>query len=132
MQAESGLRHYEVVFILHPDQSEQLPAMMERYRGLIEQSGGKIHRHEDWGRRPLAFSIQGVSKGHYTLMNIECSVKIKEELENLFRFNDAVLRNMVISRKKAETEPSPMMAKPKEDRHHKGSKEGSHHSARAA
>ena len=119
MQLESDLRHYEVVFILHPDQSEQLPTMIERYRHLIEESGGKIHRFEDWGRRPLAYPIQKVRKGHYALMNIECTPKIQSELENSFRFNDSILRNMILVCKKAETEPSAMMAKPKEDRYNK-------------
>ena len=100
------MRHYEVVFLVHPDQSEQVPAMVERYRASIESAGGKIHRHEDWGRRQLAFPIQKLAKAHYVLMNIECDTDTLTELESAFRFNDAVLRNMVISRKEAVTEQS--------------------------
>lgn len=103
------MRHYEVVFLVHPDQSEQVPAMIERYRAII-QNGGKIHRLEDWGRRQLAYPINKVHKAHYVLMNIECNAEALTELKNAFRFNDAVLRNMVISRSKAVTDPSPMMA----------------------
>lgn len=102
------MRHYEVVFLVHPDQSEQVPAMIERYRAII-QNGGKIHRLEDWGRRQLAYPINKVHKAHYVLMNIECNAEALTELKNAFRFNDAVLRNMVIGRSKAVTEPSPMM-----------------------
>jgi small subunit ribosomal protein S6 len=102
------MRHYEVVFMVHPDQSEQVPAMIERYRGMIEGGGGAIHRLEDWGRRQLAFPINKVHKAHYVLMNIECGQEILDELENAFRFNDAVIRNMVLTVKKAVTEPSPM------------------------
>jgi small subunit ribosomal protein S6 len=102
------MRHYEVVFLVHPDQSEQVPAMIERYRAII-QNGGKIHRLEDWGRRQLAYPINKVHKAHYVLMNIECGAEALSELKNAFRFNDAVLRSMVIGRTKAVTEPSPMM-----------------------
>ena len=102
------MRHYEVVFLVHPDQSEQVPAMLERYRSLIEGSGGKIHRQEDWGRRQLAHSISKVHKAHYLLMNIECGQAALDELTGAFRFSDAVLRHLVISRNKAITEPSPI------------------------
>jgi small subunit ribosomal protein S6 len=102
------MRHYEIVFLVHPDQSEQVPAMVERYRGTIESSGGKIHRLEDWGRRQLAYPINKIHKAHYVLMNIECGAEALEELESAFRFNDAVLRNLVIRRKEAVTEASPL------------------------
>jgi small subunit ribosomal protein S6 len=102
------MRHYEIVFLVHPDQSEQVPAMIERYRAII-QNGGKIHRLEDWGRRQLAFPINKVHKAHYVLMNIECSAEALTELKSAFRFNDAVLRNMILARIAAVTEPSPMM-----------------------
>ncbi|MBD3821895.1 MAG: 30S ribosomal protein S6 [Thiotrichales bacterium] len=109
------MRHYEVVFLVHPDQSEQVPAMIERYRGLIEEKGGAIHRLEDWGRRQLAYLINKVHKAHYVLMNIECDQETLKELENLFYYNDAVLRNMFIKRNEAVTEPS-VMANYKEDK----------------
>jgi small subunit ribosomal protein S6 len=109
------MRHYEIVFLVHPDQSEQVPAMIERYRGMIEADGGTIHRQEDWGRRQLAFPILKVHKAHYVLLNIECSKATLDELTGAFRFNDAVLRHMVIARDEAVTEPSPM-AKPEEER----------------
>ena len=103
------MRHYEVVFMVHPDQSEQVPAMIERYRSMIEGSGGHIHRLEDWGRRQLAYPIHKIHKAHYALMNIECTLEALRELESAFKFSDAVLRSLVISRKKAVTEPSPLM-----------------------
>jgi len=103
------MRHYEVVFLVHPDQSEQVPAMIERYRGIIEVDEGKIHRLEDWGRRQLAYPINKIHKAHYVLMNIECGQKAMDDLESSFRFNDAVLRNMVIKCKTAITEPSPLV-----------------------
>jgi small subunit ribosomal protein S6 len=103
------MRHYEVVFLVHPDQSEQVPAMVERYRSTIESAGGKIHRLEDWGRRQLAYPIQKLAKAHYVLMNIECGTEELKELESAFRFNDAVLRNMIISRKEAVTDASPLV-----------------------
>lgn len=109
------MRHYEVVFLVHPDQSEQVPAMLERYRGMIEADQGVIHREEDWGRRQLAFPIQKVHKAHYVLLNIECSKATLDELTGAFRFNDAVLRHLVIAREEAVTEPSPM-AKSEEER----------------
>ena len=110
------MRHYEVVFLVHPDQSEQVPAMIERYRASIEAGGGTIHRLEDWGRRQLAYPIQKLHKAHYVLMNIECNTDTLEELTSAFRFNDAVLRNMVIHRKEAITDASPLMKKPEEKR----------------
>ncbi len=103
------MRHYEIVFLVHPDQSEQVPAMIERYKGVIESKGGKVHRLEDWGRRQLAYSINKIHKAHYVLMNVECGNEEMEELESGFRFNDAVLRNMVIKCKEAITEQSPLM-----------------------
>jgi small subunit ribosomal protein S6 len=104
------MRHYEVVFLVHPDQSEQVPAMIERYRGVIEGQGGSIHRLEDWGRRQLAYLINKVHKAHYILMNVECTQEALDEIENMFYYSDAVLRNMVIKRNEAITEPSVMMA----------------------
>ncbi len=109
------MRHYEVVFLVHPDQSEQVPAMIERYRSTIESAGGKIHRLEDWGRRQLAYPIQKLAKAHYVLMNIECGTAELAELESAFRFNDAVLRNMIILRKEAVTDVS-LLAKRVDDR----------------
>lgn len=103
------MRHYEIVFLVHPDQSPQVPAMLERYRAMIENNGGKIHRLEDWGRRPLAYSIQKLHKAHYILMNIECDQKTIQELQSHFRFNDAILRDLIIRRNEAITEPSPMV-----------------------
>ena len=103
------MRHYEIVFIVHPDQSEQVPAMVERYRGLVQASGGKIHRIEDWGRRQLAYPINKIFKAHYVLMNIETDQKLLDELEHGFKFNDAVLRHLTVARKKADTGPSSMM-----------------------
>ena len=103
------MRHYEIVFIVHPDQSEQVPAMIERYIGVLSAAGGKIHRMEDWGRRQMAYMIDKLAKAHYVCMNIECSQETLEELEHGFKFNDAVLRHLIIKMKKAETEPSIMM-----------------------
>jgi small subunit ribosomal protein S6 len=100
------MRHYEVVFLVHPDQSEQVPAMIERYRNMIDSEGGKIHRLEDWGRRQLAYPIAKIHKAHYVLMNIECNQEALDQLNDNFRFNDAVLRNLIISRKDAVTEQS--------------------------
>ena len=104
------MRHYEIVFLVHPDQSEQVPAMVERYRSMITNSGGAVHREEDWGRRQLEFPIKKIHKAHYVLMNIECSQQVLDELESAFRFNDAVLRHLAISCKEAVTEKSAMMA----------------------
>ena len=109
------MRHYEIVFLVHPDQSEQVRAMVDRYRSIIESDGGRIHRLEDWGRRQLAFPIEKVHKAHYVLMNIECNKEVLDELESSFRFNDAVLRNLVMARREAVTDESPM-AKAKEEK----------------
>ncbi len=103
------MRHYEIVFLVHPDQSEQVPAMVERYRNMITASGGAVHREEDWGRRHLEFPIKKIHKAHYALMNIECSQEVLDELESTFRFNDAVLRHMTLNMKAAVTEKSPML-----------------------
>ena len=102
------MRHYEIVFLVHPDQSEQVPAMVERYQGMVTGSGGAVHRTEDWGRRQLAHPINKIHKAHYVLLNVECDDEVLEEIRGAFRFNDAVLRHMVLSRKKAITEASPM------------------------
>jgi len=110
------MRHYEIVFLVHPDQSEQVNAMIERYRASIEADGGTIHRLEDWGRRQLAYPIQKLHKAHYVLMNIECSTAVLDELNSAFRFNDAVLRSVVISRKEAVTETSLLAKRPEEKR----------------
>ena len=103
------MRHYEVIFIVHPDQSEQVPAMIERYSATVTGQGGKVHRLEDWGRRQMSYPIQKMAKAHYVLMNIECGQTELSELEHAFRFNDAVLRHLVVSMKKAVTEASPMI-----------------------
>ena len=108
------MRHYEIVFLVHPDQSEQVPAMIERYRGLIAADGGAVHRLEDWGRRQLAFPISKMHKAHYVLMNVECSGKALEELTGAFRFSDAVLRHLVVKMERAVTDPSPMAKEPEE------------------
>ena len=102
------MRHYEIVFLVHPDQSEQVPAMVERYQGMVTGSGGAVHRTEDWGRRQLAHPINKVHKAHYALLNVECEHDVIEEIRGAFRFNDAVLRHLVISRDEAVTEASPM------------------------
>lgn len=102
------MRHYEIVFLVHPDQSEQVPAMVERYRSMVQESGGAIHRLEDWGRRQLAYPINKLHKAHYVLMNIECGAETLAELESIFRFNDAVIRNLTVVCDKAVTEPSPL------------------------
>ena len=103
------MRHYEIVFLVHPDQSEQVGGMVERYTKLIEEDGGKIHRLEDWGRRQLAYAINNVHKAHYVMLNVECSGKALAELEDNFRYNDAVIRNLVIRRDEAVTEQSEML-----------------------
>ena len=107
------MRHYEIVFIVHPDQSEQVPGMIERYRNTITQGNGTIHRIEDWGRRQLAYPIAKVFKAHYVLMNVEVSNEVLLELESAFKFNDAVLRHLTVSKSAAETGPSPMMKEEK-------------------
>ena len=109
------MRHYEICFLVHPDQSEQVPAMLERYRSLVEAADGKIHRVEDWGRRQLAYPIVKLHKAHYVLMNIECDGATLAELEGIFRFNDAVLRHLTVRRQDAIVEPS-LMLKAKEDK----------------
>ena len=103
------MRHYEIVLLIHPDQSEQVPAMLERYKSLVTNGGGKVHRVEDWGRRQLAYMIQKLAKAHYLCLNIECSSEVLGELETGFRFNDAVLRHLTVRLDKAETGPSVMM-----------------------
>src|SRR5690554_4263911 len=103
------MRHYEIIFLVHPDQSEQVGGMVERYTKLIEEDGGKIHRLEDWGRRQLAYAIDNVHKAHYILMNVECGAKALAELEDNFRYNDAVIRNLIIRRDEAVTEQSEML-----------------------
>ena len=109
------MRHYEIVFLVHPDQSEQVPAMIDRYRSLIEGASGRIHRLEDWGRRQLAYPINKVHKAHYVLMNVECTLATLDEIKSAFRFNDAVLRDLIIARGEADIEPSPL-AKSRDDR----------------
>ena len=104
------MRHYEIVFMVHPDQSEQVPAMIERYTSLITEDGGKVHRLEDWGRRHLAYPINKIHKAHYVLMNIECSQAVLDELTHNFRFNDAIIRDLILRRDEAVTEMSPMKA----------------------
>jgi small subunit ribosomal protein S6 len=109
------MRHYEVVFMVHPDQSEQVPAMIERYRSMIEGGQGKIHRLEDWGRRQLAYPINKIHKAHYVLMNIECGQDTLNELETAFRYNDAVIRSLTLARKDAVTAPSPLVKEKEEE-----------------
>ncbi|UTA47645.1 30S ribosomal protein S6 [Simiduia sp. 21SJ11W-1] len=113
------MRHYEIVFLVHPDQSEQVPGMIERYTATITQDGGQVHRLEDWGRRQLAYSINKIHKAHYVLLNVECSEAALEELNTNFRYNDAVLRNLVIRQDEAITEESPIMKAEKEGRERK-------------
>ncbi|MFT5102138.1 MAG: small subunit ribosomal protein S6, partial [Planctomycetaceae bacterium] len=103
------MRHYEIVFLVHPDQSEQVPGMIERYSTLITEGEGKVHRVEDWGRHQLSYPINKIHKAHYALLNIECTQAVLEEIETAFRFNDAVIRNLILSRKGPETEDSPIM-----------------------
>lgn len=107
------MRHYEIVFIVHPDQSEQVPAMIERYRAMVSARNGQIHRLEDWGRRQLSYPIQKMHKAHYVLMNIECEQETLDELEHAFKFNDAVLRHLTVKMSEAVTAPSPMMREEK-------------------
>ena len=116
------MRHYEVVVMVHPDQSEQVPAMVERYKGMVETGGGKVHRLEDWGRRQLAYTIQGLHKAHYVLMNVECTDKALAELENAFRFNDAVIRKLVVRTEDAVTGQSPLFKTPDEDKKPEGAR----------
>jgi small subunit ribosomal protein S6 len=107
------MRHYEIVFIVHPDQSEQVPQMVERYKGVVAQRGGTVHRLEDWGRRQLTYPIAKVHKAHYVLMNIECDAETLSELEHSFKFSDAVLRHLIVKMTKPVTAPSPMMKEEK-------------------
>lgn len=125
------MKHYEIVFMVHPDQSEQVPAMIERYSNMVTQRKGTIHRLEDWGRRQLAYPIDKILKAHYVLMNIECDKETVDELTNAFRFNDAVIRNLVLSVKNAAKEASPLL-KEKDHRSEAGShdSEGGHHKSR--
>ena len=102
------MRHYEIVFLVHPDQSEQVPAMVEKYQGIVTQAGGQVHRSEDWGRRQLAHPINKIHKAHYALLNIECPFDVIQEIKSAFKFNDAVLRHLILSRDEAVTEASPM------------------------
>ena len=108
------MRHYEIVFLVHPDQSEQVPAMIDRYKAMVESNGGTVHRLEDWGRRQLAYSINKIHKAHYVLMNIECDETVREEIETAFRFNDAVIRSLILKRDEAITGQSPL-AKAKDE-----------------
>lgn len=109
------MRHYEVVFMVHPDQSEQVPGMIERYQEAIKKNGGQVHRLEDWGRRQLAYPINKIHKAHYVLMNIECDLDALEELKHAFRFNDAVIRNLIINMEEAVTDASPLVKKEKSE-----------------
>ena len=110
------MRHYEIVIVVHPDQSEQVPAMIEKYRGMVEAGGGKMHRFEDWGRRQLAYPIANLHKAHYALINVECGQDVIEELEGTFKFNDAVIRKLVVRRDRAVTGQSPLFKNPDEDK----------------
>ncbi|MYM63507.1 30S ribosomal protein S6 [Pseudomaricurvus sp. HS19] len=117
------MRHYEIVLLVHPDQSDQVPGMVERYTASVKDAGGAVHRLEDWGRRQMAYSINKVHKAHYILMNVECSEEVLEELTTNFRYNDAVLRNMVIRADEAVTEESPIMKAEKESRERKANRQ---------
>lgn len=117
------MRNYEIVFLVHPDQSEQVPGMVERYSASIKEAGGAVHRLEDWGRRQLAYSINKIHKAHYILMNVECTEEVLEELTTNFRYNDAVLRNLVIRTDEAVTEESPIMKAEKESRERKANRQ---------
>ena len=117
------MRHYEIVLVIHPDQSEQVPAMLERYKGIVTAAGGKVHRVEDWGRRQMAYQIQKLAKAHYVCLNIECSKETLAEIETGFRFNDAVLRHLTVRRDKAETGASSMMKRVEKDEARKSSQQ---------
>ena len=119
------MRHYEIVLVIHPDQSEQVPAMLERYKGIVTAAGGKVHRVEDWGRRQLAYMIQKLAKAHYVCLNIECNKETLAEIETGFRFNDAVLRHLTVGKSKAETTPSVMMKAVEKEEARKTSHEAS-------
>jgi small subunit ribosomal protein S6 len=103
------MKHYEIIFLVHPDQSEQVPGMIERYSNIVTQRKGKVHRLEDWGRRQLAYPIDKILKAHYVLMNIECDQEAIDEISNAFRYNDAVIRNLILNVKTSSTEPSPLL-----------------------
>jgi small subunit ribosomal protein S6 len=120
------MRHYEIVFLVHPDQSEQVAGMIERYSASINDAGGAVHRLEDWGRRQLAYPINKIHKAHYILMNVECTEEVLEELTTNFRYNDAVLRNLVVRMDEAVTEESPIMKAEKENRERKASRQERH------
>ncbi len=127
------MRHYEIVFLVHPDQSEQVPAMMERYRDMVASGGGQTHRSEDWGRRRLAYSINDVHKAHYVLFNIECSLEVLREIERNFKFNDSILRHLVVRQNKAYTEESQFAkAKAEEERLEEEKKKSAESRAAAA
>ena len=126
------MRHYEIVLIIHPDQSEQVPAMLTRYKGLVTGKSGKIHRVEDWGRRQLAYPIDKIAKAHYICLNIEVDRATLEELEHGFKFNDAVIRHLIVTTKKAETAPSPMMKEGSKEGAKEGSREGGREDRRPA
>lgn len=113
------MRHYEIVFLVHPDRSEQVPGMIERYSSIVKEGGGNVHRIEDWGRRQLSYPINKIHKAHYALLNVECGKETLEEINTAFRFNDAVLRNIVIGRKSADSEDSPIMKIERESRQKK-------------
>ena len=117
------MRHYEIVFLVHPDQSEQVPGMIERYTASIKDAGGALHRLEDWGRRQLAYPINKIHKAHYIMMNVECTEEVLEELTTNFRYNDAVLRNLVVRMDEAETEESPILKAEKESRERKANRQ---------
>ncbi len=119
------MRHYEIVLLIHPDQSEQVPAMLERYKGIVTAAGGKVHRVEDWGRRQLAYQIQKLAKAHYVCLNIETTREVLGELETGFRYNDAVLRHLTVAREKAETTPSVMMKQVEREEARKAAQEAS-------
>ena len=121
------MRHYEIVFIVHPDQSEQVPAMVERYKTLVTTHGGQIHRLEDWGRRQLAYPINKIHKAHYILMNVECGQTTLDELEELFRYNDAIIRSLIIRRENAITEESLLAKSAEEKRARKAQREEAQH-----
>ena len=113
------MRHYEIVFLVHPDQSDQVPAMIKKYSGIVTASDGKIHREEDWGRRQLAYLINKIHKAHYILLNIECNLEVIEEISSNFKFNDAVIRNMILQRKSAITEKSSILKDEEEEDNNK-------------
>ncbi len=113
------MRHYEIVFLVHPDQSEQVPGMIDRYSNMITTGGGQIHRSEDWGRRQLAYPINKIHKAHYILLNVECGLETLEEITTAFKFNDAVLRNLIMKRKSADTQESPLMKLERESKERK-------------